>query len=227
MGLFDAVPRPVKTYHSEPYDRISPSKTTFEAAGKTVLVTGGAAGIGFEISKAFAEAGIARLIILSRSSGPQIEARKKLHANFPKLEIELVQAAITDNARMKEVLTSVGPIDVLVLNAAATHPSDVATIDLKDGVMEDVFNTNVLGPWNIVKTYLSLPAPSSGTRTVLNVSSGALHLYMPRNGGYGASKAAFTQMMSFLADEYSPEKDGIRLLSFHPGEKGLTLSIKS
>lgn len=34
-------PAEVKTYHSETYDRISPTKTKFEAKGKTLFITAG------------------------------------------------------------------------------------------------------------------------------------------------------------------------------------------
>jgi len=34
-------PAEIKTYHSETYDRISPSKTTFNAKGKTLFITAG------------------------------------------------------------------------------------------------------------------------------------------------------------------------------------------
>jgi hypothetical protein len=34
-------PAEIKTYHSKTYDRLSPSKTKFEAKGKTLLITAG------------------------------------------------------------------------------------------------------------------------------------------------------------------------------------------
>ena len=34
-------PAEIKTYRSETYDRISPSKTSFDAKGKTLLITAG------------------------------------------------------------------------------------------------------------------------------------------------------------------------------------------
>jgi hypothetical protein len=34
-------PTEIKTYHSETYDRISPTKTKFEAKGKTLFITAG------------------------------------------------------------------------------------------------------------------------------------------------------------------------------------------
>jgi hypothetical protein len=37
------IPRPaeIKTYHTQTYDRISPSNAKFEAKGKTLLITAG------------------------------------------------------------------------------------------------------------------------------------------------------------------------------------------
>jgi hypothetical protein len=34
-------PAEIKTYHSETYDRISPSKSAFDAKGKTLFITAG------------------------------------------------------------------------------------------------------------------------------------------------------------------------------------------
>ena len=34
-------PAEIKTYHSETYDRVSPSKSTFDAKGKTLFITAG------------------------------------------------------------------------------------------------------------------------------------------------------------------------------------------
>ncbi|KAF2159336.1 hypothetical protein M409DRAFT_71111 [Zasmidium cellare ATCC 36951] len=104
---FQSLPRPVKTYHQKTYDRISPSKTKFDGAGKTILITGGATGVGYSISESFTEAGA--------------EAKKSLTAKFPKTEIETVQASITDPDRMEEIIKQAGDIDVLVLCAANTH----------------------------------------------------------------------------------------------------------
>lgn len=104
------LPRPVKTYHAETYDRISPSKTSFEAKDKSVFITGGATGIGFSIAQSFAEAGVAKIVIVSRSPVPQAEAKKQLEADFPNVEVVLFQASMTDYARMDEIMDSVGTV---------------------------------------------------------------------------------------------------------------------
>ena len=115
------IPRPTPTLHNDTYDRISPAKTTFEAQGKTVLITAGGTGIGFEISKAFAEAGVARIIIVSRRPEPQAQAKQGLEDQFPDLKVETHSASVTDHAKINEILQNAGDIDVLVISHSYIH----------------------------------------------------------------------------------------------------------
>lgn len=88
MFSLSSVPRPTKTYHTQPYDRILNHK--FNGTGKTVLVTGGASGIGLAISRAFAETGV-RVAIVSRS------------AEKPDFDALVYRESVTDHKRMKEI----------------------------------------------------------------------------------------------------------------------------
>ncbi|EME44037.1 hypothetical protein DOTSEDRAFT_71740 [Dothistroma septosporum NZE10] len=214
MGVVQDLPRPVKTYHTETYDRISPSKAQFKGKGKTVLITGGATGIGFSIAKSFAEAGISRIIIISRSPGPQAEAKETIEKDFPNTKVEGIQASIADRTRMTEVLSSVAPIDVLVLSAVASHKF-AKSVDIPTTDFDESFTVNILACYDLVRTYLRQPAPNS--KTVINISSAAAHITLPGQVAYGASKAGFLGIMSAMANEYSPQKDGVRLMSMHPG----------
>lgn len=80
------------TYHSTTYDRIA-RHNGLDGQGKTILITGGASGVGYSISKAFAEAGVARLTIVSRSPGPQQKAKTDLEAAYPSTQILPYQAS--------------------------------------------------------------------------------------------------------------------------------------
>ena len=209
-----AAPRPVKTYHSDTYPRIHPSK--FSGKGKTVLITGGATGIGWSISESFAETGIAKLVIVSRSPGPLEKAKADLGASHPNVEVLTYSASLTDATRMDDILKEIGQIDILVLSAAATHKhTAIAKIPLSE--IRETFETNVIAPFGVMKSYLALPKPAGGTKTVIKISSNASHLYIPHTSGYAASKAASNELMAFFADEYTPAKDGVRLFSIHPG----------
>ncbi|KAK4629870.1 hypothetical protein CLAFUW4_08627 [Fulvia fulva] len=174
------LPRPVKTYHTQTYDRISPSNAQFKGEGKTVLITGGVTG-------------------QSTKPAPAMEPTTNTQSDRP---------------RMIEVLSSVGPIDVLVLSAAASH-KHVKSTSIDPAEFDETFTTNILACYDMVRAYISQPSPSN--KTVINVSSGAAHVTLPGQVGYGASKAGFLHVLSAMAAEYSPETDGVRLMSMPPG----------
>lgn len=209
-------PHPVKTYRSTPYDRIAPRNATFDGAGKTVVITGGATGVGLSVANSFAEAETSRIVIISRSATSQQKARVELQNRHPKTKVELFQGSIDNIYRIKEILNQVGTPDVLVLSAATSH-KHVPTIQIPDDEMEENWNINVLAQYKIVMAHLAMPKPAGAQKTIVNVSSACGQLIVPGLTGYGPSKAAFTQMVSHLAAEYTPEKDGVRMLNFHPG----------
>ncbi|KAK4613299.1 putative indole-3-pyruvate monooxygenase [Fulvia fulva] len=211
----DMFPHPVKTYRSTPYDRIAPRNATFDGAGKTVVITGGATGVGLSVANSFAEAETSRIVIISRSATSQQKARVELQNRHPKTKVELFQGSIDNIYRIKEILNQVGTPDVLVLSAATSH-KHVPTIQIPDDEMEENWNINVLAQYKIVMAHLAMPKPAGAQKTIVNVSSACGQLIVPGLTGYGPSKAAFTQMVSHLAAEYTPEKDGVRMLNFHP-----------
>jgi len=87
--------------------------------GKTVLITGGARGIGLEISKHFAREG-ARLFLFDINSDNLTQAETSLKTLVPELKIEV---EVVDISNRKAVIEAVercdsrSPIDVLINNA--------------------------------------------------------------------------------------------------------------
>ncbi|KAE9398979.1 NAD(P)-binding protein [Gymnopus androsaceus JB14] len=69
-----SLPKLTPTYHKDTYPSISPTKPSLTQVGKTVLITGGGAGLGFEIARSFAKAGASRIIIICRRAGLLDEA---------------------------------------------------------------------------------------------------------------------------------------------------------
>ncbi|KAJ5512121.1 hypothetical protein N7463_001673 [Penicillium fimorum] len=196
MSKLESFPRPTVTYHSQTYDRIS-QHHGFNGAGKTILVIGGSSGVGHSICKAFAQANVARIAIISRSLGPQAQAKSELEAAYPSTEILIYQASITDSIRMTNILQELGTVDVLVLCAAVVHRQVKAT---------EVGAT---------KAYLETPLPAGGMKTIINITSAAAQTRSPFRVGYGPSKAAITQVMQHFA--WERESEAVRVFSFHPG----------
>lgn len=203
MFSLASLPRPTKVYHTEPYDRIL-TQHNFNGTGKTVLVTGGAGGVGLAISKAFAGTG-ARIAIVSRSAEQQAKAKAEVDG-----EVLMFQADVTDTERMMEILKQLRSVDVLVLNAAVAHRRALAT-ELSYEEFYTAFDVNVFASFKIVQAYLTMSQPAQ--KTVINISSAVGALMASHRVGYGASKAAAAMVMQSFAAQYKEHK----IFSFHPG----------
>jgi len=207
-------PRPTKTYHTTTYDRIA-KHHGFDGTGKTVLITGGASGIGYSFAQAFARAGVARIAIVSRSSEQQQQAKTELEQLFPSTQIVLYQASVTAHAQINNIIRELNTIDVLILNAAIAHGRKTAT-ELNIEEVQTAFEVNTIASFNLVKAYLQTPSPPATTKTIINISSGAAHMVNPYRLAYGAIKAATAQIMQSFAAEQK-NNDNVKIFSFHPG----------
>lgn len=89
-------------------------------AGKVVLNTGGASGIGRAMAHGFARHG-ARLMLLDLDADGLAAARAELTVAYPGLEVETVTASITDPDAVEDACAateaSFGRIDILLNNA--------------------------------------------------------------------------------------------------------------
>lgn len=116
--------------------------------GKTALVTGGSAGIGYGITKVFLEAG-ANVMITSRKAEKCEEAAASLEAlNLPG-SVAWRAGHVGDleqgSAVMDETIEHFGSLDVLV-NNAATNPHNGRSIDVEASKLDKTYEVNVKGP---------------------------------------------------------------------------------
>ena len=159
-----------------------------------------ATGIGLEISRSFALAGISRICIVSRRADVLVTAKKTLELEYPGLQVETYAASITNYSGINEIVSKIGKSGVLVLGAAYAHGHD-AIQDVPLEGMEGSYNANVIGNWNLVRLVLASRQDHSQQCILINVSTFATYLYLtfPHQAAYGPSKAAFTQIMSEFA----------------------------
>jgi len=146
MGLstFSIKMPSVPTLHKTPYPSISPLRPELSQAGRTVLIAGGSAGIGFAIARGFVQAKASRVILLGRRPNVIQAAADKLNAECADKDTTTVTgipcdiANLKDTAKLWDHLKAQGiTVDVLVLNAAVT--GDAGPI-LQSG-LERVWNT--------------------------------------------------------------------------------------
>ncbi|MEJ0102682.1 MAG: SDR family oxidoreductase [Bacteroidota bacterium] len=177
---------------------------------KIAIVTGGASGIGFAISKKFIENGI-RVIVAGRD-------RKKLEDAKNKLG-ELCDSFYCDLNDLEKIPTLVndiiglyGQIDILVNNAGINMKKEFT--EVTDEEFQKVLLTNVTSAFvlsrEVVKFMLQKRKGS-----IINISSMASRYGIPKIIAYSASKSAIEGMTRAMAVELSPA--GIRVNCIAPG----------
>lgn len=186
----------------------------FDLSGKVAVVTGSSRGIGRSIARLMAEAG-AKVTVTSRKSEACEAVAKEIAADGGKAIA--VPCNVSDKVQLsnliKETTAQLGPVDILVCNAAA-NPAYGPMAELDDRAMEKIMSTNVQGPvWLI-----NLVAPQMkdrGQGSIILLSSIAGLAGSRSIGAYAMSKAADAQ----LARNYAVELggDGIRVNAIAPG----------
>ncbi|QRF60378.1 SDR family oxidoreductase [Variovorax sp. UC122_21] len=179
-------------------------------AGKRVLVTAGASGIGLDIVRAFAAAG-ARVFVCD----VQAESLDRLSTELPEVGSCLADVSSEEQvARLFEAADrKLGGLDVLVNNAGVAGPTGgVETLSLDD--WNRTLAVNITGQFLCAR--LAVPRLRQGRNpSIVNLSSAAGHLGMPGRSPYAASKWAVIGFTKTLALELGP--DGIRVNAILPG----------
>ncbi|MDO9368528.1 MAG: oxidoreductase [Sphingopyxis sp.] len=114
-----------------------------DQTGRTIIVTGANAGIGFEVTRILAARG-AQVILACRDADKADAAMSRIHAEVPKAELSFLPLDLADLDQVKDMAKAVlaGPrIDVLVNNAGVMIPPKTLT---KQG-FELQFGVNHLG----------------------------------------------------------------------------------
>lgn len=192
---------------------------------RTALVTGGNKGIGFEVARQLAEAGLHVVI------GARDEQRGKDAARWlveQGLDVRAVRLDVRDEATIVAAARSIeqeeGGLDLLVNNAGVASWQDGAPGAGSLSVARDLLETNFLGALAVAQAVLPLLQRSPAAR-VVNVSSalGSLAVngdptsqyYSARSIGYNASKAALNLLTVQLHAEYGA--GGLTAVSVSPG----------
>ncbi|HEX2131577.1 MAG TPA: SDR family oxidoreductase [Actinophytocola sp.] len=188
-------------------------------AGRVVLVTGGAGGIGAAISRAFASEG-ARVAVhhLAGQAAPPdgVHWEHTLPTDAGSFAAELGGVAVAgdlsepDAARLlfDDVAAALGPVDVLVNNAAHCESPD--TVDaLTAAGLERHYRVNAIAP-----ALLTAELARRGGTRVVNVSTDAARAF-PGQLGYGTSKAALEAFTRAAALDLGPR--GVRVNAVAPG----------
>lgn len=176
--------------------------------GKTALITGGNSGIGLATALAFVDEG-ARVVITGRDPSTLEQTKAKLGSGS--IVIRNDAGKIADGNALAETLKQQGvKLDAVFLNAGVSRFAPMEAVD--EGIWDDTFNTNVKGPYFLIKALKTILNP--GSAIVLNGSINA-HIGMPNTTVYAAAKAALISLARTLSSELLI--GGIRVNVISPG----------
>ena len=113
---------------------------------------------------------------------------------------------------LDEVAERVGPVDLLVNNAAVNALDPVG--DMDPGQWDWALGVNLSGPWYLCRAVLPAMV-EAGRGSIVNVTSVAGWIHGANEGPYAAAKAALHQLTRTIAAEYGPA--GIRCNGVAPG----------
>ena len=175
----------------------------FGVAGKTVLITGGAKGIGEAITRAFVKCG-AKVFICSRDleSGKALAAELSAFGECTALACDI--ASDEDRKRFTEDFRSrVSRLDVLIKNAGALWAAPIA--EYPESGWDKVYDLNVRGTFFLIRDLLPL-LEAAGTAQdparIINIGSiNALYLPAHETYAYTSSKAALHHLTRHLASQ--------------------------
>lgn len=184
--------------------------------GRVALVTGGSRGIGEAVALRLAKEG-ARVIIAARKPDGVASAAAKLSEAAGR-EVRGLALHVGDlgqiSAVVDQIEAEVGPIDILV-NNAATNPHFGPVLSAEPSVWQKTFEVNVFGPMALTRRVAQRMMDDQRAGTVIFISSILGIQAAPAQGVYGATKAAVISLTKTLAVELGPA--GIRVNAIAPG----------
>ena len=185
------------------------------ADAKRVLITGGSSGIGFEMSKYFADAHYDILWVSLDESELQ-DSKVKLHKLFPNAVIQTLRIDLaSDDAPMKvhTWAQSIGIVDVLINNAGIGTYGMVNDIDIDKEI--SMIQTNVMAVYKLTRLFMK-EMVRNDHGTIINISSNSSFQPVPRMTTYASTKAFVRHFSQGLTEEMKLADSKVKIITVCP-----------
>ena len=165
-------------------------------AGKGVLVTGGARGIGRAIAQAFAREGALVALCDLRPEGKEVA--EAIGGAFFQVDLEDERERVRF---VEEAAYALGRVDVLVNNAAIAAPGSALTVRLPE--WRRVLEVNLTAPMHL-SALAAREMRKVGGGAIVNVASVQGLFAEQENAAYNASKGGLVNLTRSLALDLAP-----------------------
>ncbi|MER8424329.1 SDR family NAD(P)-dependent oxidoreductase [Mesorhizobium sp. M0199] len=170
-------------------------------AGRSVVVTGGASGIGLAVAQRITEEG-GRVSVWDRDAA-QIEQAKAIVPGLHSVTLDVADP-IAVEAAARETIEAIGAVDVLVTSAAITGPN-MTTWEYSVEDWRRVIDININGVFFCNKALVPHMLERNYGR-IVNIASIAGKEGNPNASAYSTSKAAVIGMTKSLGKELAKTK---------------------
>jgi glucose 1-dehydrogenase len=186
----------------------------YTSQNKTVIVTGGARGLGFGCAERFAADG-ANVVIVDIETQLGEESAKALRerggsVSFVRCDVGIkaeVDAAIAKTVELY------GDIDVLVANAGVNRPADF--LELTEEAFDLVIRTNLKSVFLFGQGVAKQMVAAKKQGAIINMCSTSAIMTMPKLAAYASSKGGIAALTNAMALSLAPY--GIRVNAIGPG----------
>lgn len=200
----------------------------FDLTGKVAIITGGARGIGLEVSRGLAEAGANVALIYNSSKAAETTAAEIASAH--NVRAAAYQADVTSQpeieAAVRQVVKDFGKLDIMVANSGIA--TGIAAEDYTVEQWREVMKVNLDGAFYTAQAAARVFKEQGHGNIIFTASVSANLVNVPqKQAAYNASKAGVVQLAKCLAVEWvdfarvnciSPGFIATEILDHHPKE---------
>jgi len=164
-------------------------------SGKTALISGATAGIGFAIAQSLAESG-ATVYINGRSEARVAEAIQKLTKNVPSAKFHGITADLGTAAGAQIVYKALPEVDILINNLGIYEIKDF--FEVTDSEWQNIFDVNVMSAVRLSRYYTPLMVKKKWGRVIFISSESGIQIPAEMIH-YGVTKTALLALSRGLA----------------------------
>lgn len=204
---------------AEAFEKMSPMMRKMTVYGKTIVITGGARGLGNYMARACAEAGAQNIVIFDANQELGDQAAAELY-NQTKIPVSFYKVDVRDgnaiNAAVDRVCETYGVPDVLI-NSAGIADSNIKAEEYDSNMFRRLIDINLTGTFLMSQAIgkKMIAAGKPGSIILVASMSGTVVNYPQEQSCYNASKAGVVQFGKSIAAEWA--KYNIRVNCISPG----------
>ncbi len=177
---------------------------------KKILITGTSRGLGRALA-----------IELSERNYAVIAAARKINDLKDLNVLKTISLDVTNDEQITKAAADCGGIDILINNAAYTVAGPLESIPIEE--IKKEYETNVIGPLKLIKTFLP-GMREKGGGIIVNISSAADRFAPPYGGSYSSAKAALAMMSEAL--HFELKHFGIKVILIESGSIKTDMPVK-